>query len=254
IEEIEHLRGRDVFIGEVRDVFSKTGSITNTTLLISELFDDTLITTNYDRLLEEAYSTGARDTFQVINGIEALEEPDPLLTSIIKLHGDVTTPARCILSKNQYNEAYGNDHINLSLPIPKLLEYHYRNSNLLFLGCSLQDDRTIQVFRAIKSRLEEAGEVDLPQHFAIEQAPETEEDLVRRNAFLESLGIAGIWFEKGQFGYVEDMLRLAHNELKYRGVLPRKEKQLPAPIPANNNEPNNRRNWLLTIIRNFLPT
>jgi len=110
----------------------------------------------------------------------------------------------------------------LSLPIPKLLEYHYKNSSLLFLGCSLLDDRTVQVFRAVKEKLNKQKEFDFPQHYSIEQAPETEDELIARNAFLEKLGIAGIWFEKAQFECVEDMLRLARNELRYRGVLPRK--------------------------------
>ena len=34
-----------------------------------------------------------------------------------------------------------------------------------------------------------------------------------------NLGITAIWFEKGQFDYVEGMLRLARNELRYRGIV-----------------------------------
>ena len=218
IEEIETSRGRDVFIQEIRDVFSRTGRITNTTLLITELFPDTVITTNYDRLIEQAFDTGAENAFQVINGMSALEEPATDRVSIIKLHGDIKTPVNCILSKNQYDQAYGNGGIDMTLPIPKLLEYYYKNSSLLFLGCSLNSDRTIQVFRAIKQAIER--DIVIPQHFSIEQAPETEQELVDRNAYLSRLGITSIWFEKGQFEYVEGMLRLARNELRYRGVIP----------------------------------
>ncbi len=75
----------------------------------------------------------------------------------------------------------------------------------------------MQVFRAIKNKV---GDIVIPQHFAIEQAPETEEELVSRNEYLLRLGITGIWFEKGRFDYVEDMLRLGRNELRYRGVMP----------------------------------
>lgn len=220
IEEIETSRGRDVFIQEIRDVFSRTGRITDTTLLITELFPDTVITTNYDRLIEQAFDTGAETAFKVINGNGALEEPDSDRVTIIKLHGDIKNPGNCILSKNQYDQAYGNG-INMALPIPKLLEYYYKNSSLLFLGCSLNSDRTIQVFQAIKRAIEQReGDIVIPQHFSIEQAPETEQELINRNAFLLRLGITSIWFEKGQFKCVEDMLRLARNELRYRGVIP----------------------------------
>lgn len=221
IEEIEASRGRDVFIQEIRDVFSRTGRINDTTLLITELFPDTILTTNYDRLIEQAFDTGAENAFQVINGMTALAVPATDRVSIIKLHGDVRTPANCILSKNQYDQAYGNGGIDMTLPIPKLLEYYYINSSLLFLGCSLNSDRTIQVFRAIKSEIEKkVGDVVIPQHFSIEQAPETEQELIDRNAYLARLGITGLWFEKGQYEYVEGMLRLARNELRYRGVIP----------------------------------
>lgn len=216
IEEIEGSRGRDVFIQEIRDVFSRTGEITDTTLLITELFPDTVITTNYDRLIEQAFDTGAEKAFKIINGTNALEEPAADRVTIIKLHGDIKDPSKCILSKNQYRAAYGNDSIDLTRPIPKLLEYYYKNSSLLFLGCSLNNDRTVQVFRAIKDKI---GDTAISQHFSIEQSPETEQAIVDRNEYLARLGVTGIWYEKGQFEYVEGILRLARNELRYKGVL-----------------------------------
>ena len=217
IEEIENKRGRDVFAQEIRDVFSRTGDITNSTLRLSELFTDTVITTNYDRLIEQAFDTGEENAFQIINGLNALEKPAVGRVTIIKLHGDIQNPARCILSKNQYDEAYGNNQLDMTLPIPKLLSYYYKNSSLLFLGCSLNNDRTIQVFRAVKKSI---GDANTPQHFSIEQAPEDEQELVNRNAHLAGLGITTIWFEKDRFEYVENMLRLAQNELRYQGVIP----------------------------------
>ena len=75
----------------------------------------------------------------------------------------------------------------------------------------------MQVFQAVKDQI---GDADKPQHFCIEQAPEDEEKLVERNAHLAKLGITAIWFEKGRFDYVENILRLSKNELRYRGVMP----------------------------------
>jgi hypothetical protein len=213
IAEIEGKRGRDVFIQEIRDVFGRTGTITDATLLVTELFTDTVITTNYDRLIEQAFDTGAKNVYQLITGKTLLVAPKSQCVSVIKLHGDIKIPVDCIISANQYNSAYGNAAIDLSLPIPKLLEYYYKNSSLLFLGCSLNNDRTVQVFRAIREQLR-----DIPiQHFLIEPAPSTEQNLVARNAYLAALGITGIWFEKDRYDYVVDMLRLMRNELRYRG-------------------------------------
>lgn len=222
IEEIETAGYHDVFIQEIRDVFGRTGEITPTTLLLSELFTDTVITTNYDRLLEQVYDIGD-DGIQIINGMNALEDPLVDKVTIIKLHGDIQNPSRCILGKNQYDQTYGNAHLDMSRPIPKLLAYHYKNSSLLFLGCSLNNDRSIQVFRAVKDSI---GDIEIPQHFCIEQAPEEEDELVKRNAHLAGLGITAIWFEKDCFDYVEGILRNAKNELRYRGVIPGAKKVL----------------------------
>lgn len=224
IEEIEGIRGRDVFIQEIRDVFSRTGTLTDTIILLSELFNDTVITTNYDRLLEQVYDSGAEESCQIISGTNASERLSAGKVSIIKLHGDIERARSCILSKYQYDEAYGSSGLDLRLPIPSLLSYHYKNSSLLFLGCSLYNDRTTHVFKETKDSM---GDVDIPQHFSIEQAPEEEPDLVTRNAFLLSLGITPIWYEKECYEYVESLLRLIKSELRYRGVFPDRRTYLP---------------------------
>lgn len=214
IEAIEATpRGSDVFAQQLRDAFSKTGSLEDITLLISELFSDTLITTNYDRLLEQCFDVGPGVEVQVINGTNALDEPDPAKVTIIKLHGDIGKPYSCILGKRHYDAAYGETELDLARPIPKLLRYYFTTSSLLFIGCSLNNDRTIQVFKAVKGEL---GDDDRPEHFSIEQAPMNEADLRARNAELLDLGIVPIWFPKGDFDKVEAILRHARNELNYK--------------------------------------
>lgn len=228
LEEIEAARGREVFINEIRDEFSRNLTIPDVVWRISELFTDTVITTNYDRLLEQSFETGEAGRVQVINGLNALEQPDPKKITVIKLHGDILKPGRCILSKNQYDEAYGNGSLNMHKPIPKLLAYHYKNSSLLFLGCSLSNDRTVQVFRKIREGMGE--EEETKQHFSIEQVPESMEEIAQRNAELRNLGITPIWFEKERYELVENILSLAKNELRHRGIAPQPQSVEEPPI------------------------
>jgi NAD-dependent SIR2 family protein deacetylase len=211
IAHIEQLNGRETFEQEIRDVFSKRGSIQDTTLLLSEMFTDTLITTNYDGLLEQVYDTGGKKV-QVINGVTAMLMPDTDKVTIIKIHGDVNDPAHCILGKAQYDQAYGEAQLDLHRAVPKILTRYYTNNNLLFLGCSLRNDRTLQVFQDTKAQ---AGDVSFPQHFAFEQAPEKLDELCARNSVLLRLGITPIWFPKGQYDKVTDLLRHARNELNH---------------------------------------
>ncbi len=215
VDRIENEGGRDVFHQELRDAFDRNGEIPPTLYLTSELFRDTVITTNYDRLIEQSYDIGDNAIVQMLVPAEILTPPDADKTTVIKLHGDIRTPAGCILSKNQYDQAYGDDKIDLSLPIPQGLDYYFRNSSLLFLGCSLNQDRTTHVFEAIKAAANDDG-INLPQHFSIEQCPTDQEQMAARNAELLGLGITPIWFEQGCFDYIEGILRLIRNELRHR--------------------------------------
>jgi hypothetical protein len=212
IADIEQRHGRDVFAQEIRDVFGKRGRIQEVTLLISELFTDTLITTNYDRLLEQVYDTGGASRVQVFNGSTAMTLPDPTKVTLIKIHGDFADPAHCILGKAQYDAAYGGAALDLQRPVPKILARYYCNNSLLFLGCNLRNDRTLQVFQATKAA---AGDALLPLHFSIEQAPAQLADLTGRNAELSRLGITAIWYPEHQYDFVHDILRLAKSELNY---------------------------------------
>lgn len=87
-------------------------------------------------------------------------------------------------------------------------------THLLF---SLNQDRTMQVFQAVKN---EISDVYRQQHFSLESMPEREDELVSRNKYFLSFGIIPIWFPKGSYYYIEQILRLARNELQYRGHEP----------------------------------
>jgi NAD-dependent SIR2 family protein deacetylase len=219
IGEIEGKGYRDTFIQEITDVFSVEKDSTETTFRINELFQDTIITTNYDKLIEQVIKIKGLRPAQVITALNVNEKFVPSKTTVIKLHGDIDQPANCVLGKNQYDETYGNGKLNLKKPIPKLLSSHYRMSSLLFLGCSLNQDRTMEVFQAVKDQTEETGR---RPHYTLESLPETEEELVARNAYLTNMGIAPIWFPSGQYEYIERILQLAINELRYQGYDPAK--------------------------------
>ena len=214
IHTIEEKLNAEVFAQEIRDVFQKQQDPPEVVYLLSQLFNDTIITTNYDQLIETAYKNLDIKPVQLINAVVAEEIPDSQSVTVIKLHGHTDIPQKCIISANQYDEAYGAGEIDFSLPIPKLLEYHYKNSSLLFLGCSLNNDRTIHVFRKIKSRMLDA---ERPQHFSIEQAPNNIEELMHRNASLLELGITPIWYELGNYDAIEEIIRQAKREVDYLG-------------------------------------
>ena len=165
-----------------------------------------------NRLLEQVFDTGGTSRVQVINGVTAMALPDPDKVTIIKIHGHFSDPTHCILGKVQYDAAYGEVALDLHRPIPKMLARYYSNNSLLFIGCSLANDRTLQVFQATKMA---AGDYSFPQHFAFEQAPGEIASLVARNSELTRLGITAIWYPKGQYEKVEALLSHSKSELNF---------------------------------------
>lgn len=88
-------------------------------------------------------------------------------------------------------------------PLPRKLRRIYESSSLLFLGCSLYSDRTIQVFQKV---MDERGAPDIPPHFAILEAPIDNRDLVERNSFLSGIGITPIFYPTGEHFRLKDIL------------------------------------------------
>lgn len=85
----------------------------------------------------------------------------------------------------------------------------------------------MEVFQAVKDALRiEKKDVDIPPHFSLESMPATEAELIARNAYLLKYGITPIWFPTNSYEYIEQILRLARNEMKYRGHLPGVKKEV----------------------------
>jgi len=142
-----------------------------------------MMTTNFDGILEYVFA-------KQNCAFERVVEPhDPsLLTQIrqkdthglFKLHGDIgretTSIDRLVFTQRQYDEVYceGGELISE-------LKQWYQNQTLLFLGCSLAMDKTMEVLRDVVSK--DAG----IRHFAIVGCKAEQ-----RSDFLERFGELGI--------------------------------------------------------------
>jgi type I restriction enzyme, S subunit len=66
------------------------------------------------------------------------------------------------------------------------------SNNLLFLGCSLGPDRTIQLVAEIAK-----SDKNMPKHYALLALPDTDDVRVDRENFLTERGIYPIWYDGG---------------------------------------------------------
>ena len=107
-----------------------------------------LVTTNYDKAIERVYRLHQKylniahpGHYEALN--YALRENSLLL---YKIHGDISEPQTSIvLTKKQYDEAYSNHKLISAL------SQAYISKHMLFLGCSMDKDRPIEMLRKIST-------------------------------------------------------------------------------------------------------
>lgn len=155
--------------------------------LIPQLFHGPIITTNFDRCIEHLFEVSGvgrpdivdpSDNFQSEKIKRALHGYRSLL---IKLHGDIEDPEHLILTEEAYNDTYGanRDHPDLSRPMPQFLQKALERNPLLFMGCSLNHDRTCELIKVCTSNC---------QQFAFLELPENEKGSCLDDSCIESAG------------------------------------------------------------------
>lgn len=190
--------------------FKTPDEIGGAVALLPKLFDNSVITTNFDRVLEKVYEAEGKSFVEKVTGrgrANAFYRAIPAGERyLLKLHGNLDNAAERVLNKAEYDAAYGNDgNVHFDCPLPKLLKRLFASYSFLFLGCSLSADRTIQTFMRVAQELEADN---LPHHYAIMSSPS---DSDRKHAIEQRLAdahITPIWYPDGEHEYVEEILQL----------------------------------------------
>ena len=202
--------GENRFNQDFERDFKTPENISGPVRLLPRLFDNSAVTTNFDRVLETVYADEGRPFVEKVTGrgmanafFRAIPAGDRYL---LKLHGNLDNAAERVLNRAEYDAAYGNDgNIHFDSPLPKLLKRLFLSYSFMFLGCSLSADRTVQTFMRV-AQLE--GQDNLPHHYALLPCPE---DNVKRQAIDERLAdahITPLWYPEGEHEHVEQVLEL----------------------------------------------
>ena len=174
---------------------------TSAAYVLPYLFDKSIVmTTNFDRVLEEVY-----DRCHVKFGrVVSPHEPDILSQirqaaphCLFKLHGDIGPDTydidKLVFTQKQYDAAYHSDG-----PLMKELPLWFQNKRLLFLGCSLMQDRTMDVLQQVTESNRGLA------HYAILACEANE--IGRRSRALGELGISAISYPDGRHEAVRVIL------------------------------------------------
>jgi SIR2-like domain len=141
------------FGSKVSEEQARQGSVS----LLPTLAKGPVITTNFDHVLETAFQAAGRPFDYVITG----PQPDSVIRvmhrnelALIKIHGDAFDRSARVFTGSEYEAQYsataGNpDSTPEGATVSKLARIMFTNRPLLFLGCSLDRDRTLDVLKTL---------------------------------------------------------------------------------------------------------
>jgi hypothetical protein len=194
---------------EVRTVFAKSHipapPLPSPIRLLPKISKGCVITTNFDAVIEAALVGETLDGY--MHGVQAAHNFTSKLLKgdrcIMKLHGDAENPASYIFTKAQYLDGY-SDPFDFRKPLPNALRQIYLSHSLLFLGCGLEQDRTMDLFQHVRDH----SGFTVPDHYAILPKPAPAAFHAKKTRLLR-LNIHPIWYPDGRREFVEHYLNLA---------------------------------------------
>lgn len=169
-----------------------------------------VITTNFDRVLEHTYAK-VRYPFDFVVGPQSKTLLGDMRQankhSLFKVHGDIGRAqldyGSIIFSKKQYLKHYSNE----STLVNELSNW-LRGRMMFFVGCSLEDDYPLQLLHSI------VGEDEYKDgycHYAI--VPCKKENIDIRTRYLGSHHIRAIFYPEGEWNSVQIILQRLYSEL-----------------------------------------
>ncbi|NQY87201.1 MAG: SIR2 family protein [Colwellia sp.] len=168
--------------------------------------NDHIITTNFDEVIERVYADTDKPLRKIKSG-KALHEIARLMNQdsniLIKIHGNCDQISERVLLKDEYDVAYSNEGDVANF----FRDVMFRQS-LLFIGCSLSEDRTI---KKMMSTVASNGSGSLPKHYAFLELKECDDRIVRK-IFLAQANIFPIWYQEGEHDESIEALLFKLNE------------------------------------------
>lgn len=176
------------YMDERLSVFDRRVPIGGVHRLLPALFKRLVYTTNFDRSLEEAYRN--HDIRPVLGTDSSWDGPSASYQRgdnvLFKIHGDCMVPTSRILTGCEYDKAYSAD----SALRRDLMEL-FTDFAVIFIGCSLVSDRTLDVALAAAENTDRGKAVN---HLAFLPLPDHSDDQNRREDFLAERRIFPIWY------------------------------------------------------------
>ena len=169
--------GAALFNENVHTTFGRSPSPAGPINYLPKLFPAcSLLTTNFDCLIEEVYKGEGCQGFDKTVCGKVIAEVSRLMAGgsrvLVKIHGKCDEVADRVLTLGEYSAAYA-DKSAVKLFFNQVMF----GRSLLFLGCSLATDRTITT---MKELVKEYGSGNLPRHHALLELKGSDDRVARK--------------------------------------------------------------------------
>lgn len=196
---IEKAGNTSMVMRKIRSIFNSASiHYTEIPYILLEEFSPLLVTTNYDNILETVSGNCQKGKItpllpclqgQVNDAIQLNER------KLLKIHGSIEEPSSFVFSSEQYELSYEEDGL-----IARYLKRIFEGKRVLFVGCSIEEDKTIEV---LKTCIEQNDNL---VHYAILPRPTENNKFIERNIQLTKLGIQPIYFPENEYDDVGKLL------------------------------------------------
>lgn len=193
--------GPGVFAEEIANQLGRhRRNMSGPVCLLPSLFDSEVLTTNFDYVLTHVFNEAQRPFTNEFCGVRLREARQRIGNDphcLLRLHGEADAQEGRILTRTEYDAAYDGD-----VTLTNILGALIGPRSLLFMGSSLQSDRTFEALREIR-----ADSADAPvRHYAFLPTPPEDERQARR-AFLAEAEIHPIYYPADDHDQcIEDLL------------------------------------------------
>lgn len=177
----------------IESTFKSKKNVSGPIHYLPKLFpNSSIITTNFDNLIEQVFQI-ADDSFDQIRSGKTLNEVLRLISMgnklLVKIHGSCDLVTDRVLLKDEYDLAYSDGSA-----VRGFFNRILFGQSMLFVGCSLNVDRTIKSMIKI---VDEYGAETLPRHYAFIELKEKDDRVVRKKE-LAKANIFPIWYLEGE--------------------------------------------------------
>ena len=159
-QELSNIFGQELFRDHLVTIFNSSNAPSIAHMLLTDIPANLIVTTNYDRLLENAYAKKSGAIPALYNYTQAADFGSALWRDeffILKAHGDVTTRASMVITERDYRTL-----IHAAPGYKATMSAIFTMSTVLFLGVSLNDPDV----RLLLSYLYDAFHGSGPRHYA----------------------------------------------------------------------------------------